>query len=460
MARLSPLSVVCIIIYGGEVMEQENRPRYSNVDLEKRVISFFLRVDSTIPISLDYFTIPEARQLFLFVNENKRLSANSLDDWWSLWKIELQRKYNEVGSHEKFLQSLWIEDVEEEGENISYYIEELKGYAEARSLYTVFSSSIQRYNEGDVTEARRILEDGVLNLKQNFTPQVMSRSDFVEGFADRYKHYGKRKRGEEIAKIPTGIVKLDKKIEGAARASLNFIQGEAGSGKTFILMEIAYQGSINGHNVLFVTVELQRREIEVRWDGRLTGLPYLKIDKGELLKEEEGLWRKRIRNLKKMYEAGGRLATVAIPEGCNILSLESELAFWKEKWGGKIDILVVDYADLMESTRKAGNEQEAQGMVFRDLKRLSQTHDLVVWTASQISGRGYGKRQITQSETGYSFRKNNWANLILGIGADALDKEEGIIRLYVAKNTFGKSGFEVILVPDFERSMIDVESRK
>ncbi len=437
-----------------------DRPKYANTDLERRVLSYFVRYDSTIAVELDYFTIPEARQLFLFVRSHRHLAGDNYKDWWRLWEIDLRRKTGDLEVYKKFLQSLWVENVKGEEDKVPYYLEQLKGYAEARVLLEVYTSSIRQYNEGNVVRARQILEDGVVNLRQSFTPTTVSRADFVEAFMERYQRYNRRKKGEELAKIPTGIDKVDHSIDGTARASLNFIQGRSGIGKTFILMEIGYQGSMNGYKVLFVTVELQRREVEVRWDGRITGLPYLQIDKGALRKDEEALWKKRMRDLYKIYKGGGRLAVCFIPEGCNILSLESEIAFWEDRWNDRIDILVVDYADLMDSTRKTYSQEEALGAIFRDLKRLSQTKDMVVWTASQLSGRGYGKKVVTIGDTGYSMKKNHWANLIIGIGDDLTDEEEGIIRLYISKNTFGPSGFEVILVPDFTRGIIDLESRK
>ena len=56
-------------------------------------------------------------------------------------------------------------------------------------------------------------------------------------------------------------------------------------------------------------------------------------------------------------------------------------------------------------------------------------------------------------------RKANWSNLVIGIGADPDDKAEGIMPLYVAKNNFGRSGFQVILYPDYSKARIDVSDK-
>ena len=428
---------------------------YHNHELEKKVLSHYIRFDSSIPIRLEYLTMDEARELFSFCDTHRKLAKN-FREWWEIWSVDLDRKDLPLDVHQKFLRSLWTED-KETPDRIDYYLDQLVGFAEARELYNVYEGSIRLYKEGDVRAARNLLEDGVGRLKRSFSPQAMSRSDFVEDFSDRFTRYKRRKDGEEVSKIPTGISKLDRKIEGVNPASLNFIQGESGRGKTFVLLEIAYGAFCQKLKVLIVTVELRREEIEARLDGRVTGLKYRNLDRGNLTPQEESLWRKRIRDLKKLTKEGARLGEVFIPEGCTVASIEAELDYWEEKWGYKVDMVVLDYADLMETPRKVWSGEERLGCIFKDLKRLSQERDIVVWTASQTSGASYGKRVLTLADTGYSKKKAQWSNLVIGMGSDPDDVANGILRLSISKNTFGPSGGEVVLYTDFSRAMIDVD---
>lgn len=428
---------------------------YNNHELEKKALSHYVRFDTSIPLRLEYLTMEEARELFSFCTTHRKL-AKTFKEWWEIWSIDLDRKDLSLDAYQKFLRSLWTED-KETPERVDYYLDQLRGFAEARELYNVYESSIRLYTDGDVTAARNLLEDGVGRLKRSFSPQVMSRSDFVEDFSDRYTRYKKRQSGEEVAKIPTGISKLDRKIGGVNPASLNFIQGESGRGKTFVLLEIAYGAFCQKLKVLIITVELRREEIEARLDGRITGLKYRNLDRGNLTPEQEGLWRKRIRDLKKLTAEGARLGEVFIPEGCTVASIEAELDYWEEKWGYRVDIVVLDYADLMETPRKVWSGEERLGSIFKDLKRLSQERNIVVWTASQLSGASYGKRIITLADTSYSKKKAQWSNLVIGMGGDPEDIAAGILRLSISKNTYGPSGGEVVLYTDFSRAMIDVD---
>lgn len=428
---------------------------YHNHELEKKVLSHYVRFDTSIPLRLEYLTMEEARELFSFCTTHKKL-AKTFKEWWEIWSIDLDRKSLPLDAYQKFLRSLWTED-EETPERIDYYLGELKGFAEGRDLYVTLEGAINLFKVGSPKDARILLENNLLNIRSNFSPQVMSRSDFVEDFSERFTRYKKRKSGEEVAKIPTGIRKLDRKIGGVNPASLNFIQGESGRGKTFVLLEIAYGAFCQKLKVLIITVELRREEIEARLDGRVTGLKYRNLDKGNLTPEQENLWRKRIRDLKKLTKEGARLGEVFIPEGCTVASIEAELDYWEERWGYKVDMIVLDYADLMETPRKVFSGEERLGCIFKDLKRLSQERNIVVWTASQTSGASYGKRVLTLADTGYSKKKAQWSNLVIGMGSDPDDVANGILRLSISKNTYGPSGGQVVLYTDFSRAMIDVD---
>ena len=439
---------------------KSSRKSYANMDVERKVLSHFVRVDFAIPLRLDYFTSDEARRLFRFIQKQRKTASNA-EELWELWSVELQRTiaHEKIPEYEQFLQSLWLEDDLPE-DKLDYYLEQLRGFAEARDLYEFMDKSISFYKEGNVTEAREALESGLIKIKQDFPMEVVSRGDFLDGFQDRYDNYKKRKKGEVIARIPTGIAKIDRKIIGTPRSTLNFIQGAAGTGKTFILQEIGFQNLLNAYKILFVTVEMQKDEIDARWDSRVGGFDAEKFSLGELTPTQEKWWIKQVSELKKAYDKGGRLATAFIPEGCTTLSLEAELQYWKREWNSDVDIIIIDYADLMSSARKTFSDEDRLGSIFKDLKRFSQIHKIVVWTASQLSGTGYGKSTITTKDTGYSKKKNHWANLILGIGNSIEDVQSGILKIYVGKNTFGKSHFEVVMYSDFSQGRIDVERER
>ena len=428
---------------------------YGSTEMEMRMISHFLRYDQTLTLRLDYFTSDEARDLFEFV-ENNRGIVTDMGEFWELWEIDLKRRRLTTKPYRKFLEKLFLE-TEIPDEQIDYYLQQIKAFAEMRELHPVFEEALKMASQGKPMEARNKLENGLNRLKTDFPDEHIYRSDFIDNFSSRRDDYNKKKEGEIISRVPTGITKLDKRITGVPPMSFNLIQGETNIGKTFILQELAYQAFHYGLKVVFVTVEIPGRLIETRWDSRITDIPFSKLDTGALDKKQEDWWEKRIKDLEEPRKRGGALGTSFIPEGCTIKSMEAEYSYWTKKWNNPPDMFVIDYLDLLESGRKVWSEQESQGAIARDLKHFTQTKDVIVWSATQIAGRSYGKRDHDLSDIGFSKKKAMSANLILSISSDSDDKDSGILFMNVIKNTTGVRNIQVALYTDFSKGKIDID---
>ena len=426
---------------------------YSNSELERVVISHFIRFDNSLQLSQELFTSDEAQELYHFVMENKRI-IRDIDELWDIWEIDLKRKGLSISTHKKYLENIFLEDRISD-EDIEYYLSQIRAFASVRQLYGVYESSFSSLKAGDPLNAIEQLERGINTMKSEYPTEAIYRTDFTEDVGERIINYRQKKKGKVVSKIPTGIKKLDERITGIAPQSLNLIQGETNIGKTFFLQELALQGFRFGLKVLFVTIELNAQVLEARWDARISNLSVDKIDSGRLTHKEEEQWQTRLKGLSKFTKKGGRLGIVAIPEGCTIQSLETELLFRRKKWGADVQMVVIDYLDLMDSGRKTFSEQESQGAIARDLQRLCKIKDVIVWTATQVAGRTYGKSTMDLSDVGYSKKKAMFANLILGISASRDDKEEGALRCQVLKNTIGIKDVTVILSPDYTRGKID-----
>ena len=429
---------------------------YADESLELKVLAIYLRVDNTLSLALDYFTLEEARNVFKFVIDNRFSFSSLIDEFWDLFKFEVKKKGWSVDRYLKFIQKLWGENIDYTSEQIASLVFNLEVYIKARGMFKILEDSVTHLKDMEPEKGLRVIEDGIADVRSSFPSKGITRSDFVETFFDRYKKYRNPSKYKDFVKIPTGIAKLDKRIGGVASSSFNFIQGTSGVGKTYLLMELGYQGFLRHERVLFVTVELMGQVIELRWDSRISGvlsddLP--KIDGGDSKK-----LRGKMKILKSIYDECGRLCTSFVPEGCTIQAVENELAYWENEWSAPADMVIIDYADLMESARKSYSEQEKLGHIFRDLKRFSQVHKCRLWSATQVALRAYGKKFLTKEDTSYSGKKLHPGNLILGLSADENDKMAGILNLSVIKNSFGVENVEIVLYPDLAKSRIDLGS--
>jgi len=176
---------------------------------------------------------------------------------------------------------------------------------------------------------------------------------------------------------------------------LDILAGRPGMGKTATAISYALAAARTGHGVLFVSLEMSRLELVQRAtadllfdDGR--DIPYDQIRDGRFAKSEA---RKRV------YAAGRRFrdlpfrivdaATMTIGRLHMIVRRHRRRV---EAAGGKLDLVVVDYLQLLRPDTRTNSSTEAVSEVSRGLKTLAKENDLGVLALAQLN-RGVEQRE-------------------------------------------------------------------
>lgn len=122
--------------------------------------------------------------------------------------------------------------------------------------------------------------------------------------SSRYGRYDEVKKSGGIAYLSTGEDALDAISMGYRKADLWTLAGKEGSGKTFLLLYMAYfldmelQNIGDDREILVVTMEMDIEECEERMDAIRFHLPYGKFIRGQLSNKQEVLYRRGLANLK------------------------------------------------------------------------------------------------------------------------------------------------------------------
>ena len=433
---------------------------YADVELERKILSLLLRKFSRQykkQVFRECFTRELNELLFDFILNNNFEPSEDFERWWRLWKVFTKKRDLKENVCEKFLRFVWREELVDE-EEFKFYLETLKGFSYAREMRDILNRVVRLYKDMEVLKANEELDKGVRKLNQKYREKSVERYDYLEDFSKRLEDYSADSK--TLIRIPTGLPKLDRLLNGGiVKPSLSFVFGETNIGKSFLLQEIGLGAFISHYHVLYVTVELAASTILTRLDSRLSRIDYNKLDIGQLDRIDLVKLKKRIKSIEKDYEKGGTFSVSFIPEGCTSGALESELEIWSDRLGKGLDVLIVDHADLMESSRRGWSEQESHGNVFRDLKHLSHTHNLSVWTAAHVSKAAYGKTDLDLGDIGYSAKKIQISNLAIALTRNETEDGDKYIRLKVVKNSFGRIPDEgIILYPDFSVSNISWRS--
>ncbi|GLT02951.1 replicative DNA helicase [Sphingobium jiangsuense] len=190
------------------------------------------------------------------------------------------------------------------------------------------------------------------------------------------------------------IASLDEQLGPIRPHHLAIMAGRPGMGKTAAALCYAIGAARRGHGVLFVTLEMNRLELMQRaasaliFDGH-RGVPYELIRDGRA----EG------NDLRALASAGRAFRDLPInivdAGSLTIGRLNAIVRRWKRRMAAKgqsLDLVVVDYLQLLHPDSKTRSTVEAVSEVSRGLKAIAKTHDLGVLALAQLN-RGVEQRE-------------------------------------------------------------------
>lgn len=163
--------------------------------------------------------------------------------------------------------------------------------------------------------------------------------------------------------------------------------GRPGMGKTALALSYALGAAQRGHGVLFVSLEMSSRELGARmaadlcFDGE-QGVPYSAIRDGDMNE-----WR-----INRLHDARAYLKDLpfsVIDAGSLTLGRLNMLVRRHSRRmaakGHKLELVIVDYLQLLHPDTKGRSAYEAVSEVSRGLKALAKDHGLAVFALAQLS---------------------------------------------------------------------------
>jgi len=231
------------------------------------------------------------------------------------------------------------------------------------------------------------------------------------------------------------------------------ITGATGRGKTWWLMDIAWQAIRQNRRVAFFEVgDMSQNQILRRFMVRATGHPskgpyevqvptMIARDDDQPLAEVvtetrtfDGplnwpkAWETCLKATRRHKRPLLRLS-VHPADTINVDGIRGILSVW-EREGWVPDVIVVDYADILAApTGYTPGDREGINATWKQLRGLSQTHHCLVLTATQGDAASYNAETISRSNFSDDRRKNDHVTGMLGINQKDEEKETGVMRL-------------------------------
>lgn len=241
--------------------------------------------------------------------------------------------------------------------------------------------------------------------------------------------------GTPMTGEPTGFKDLDAMLLGLWPGQLVICAARPSQGKSTLALNIAENFCDRGVATLFMSLEMGRREFQLRSLARAARIDGLRLASGTLTEEEAA-------RLKLGVETVRRRSNMHLEEGGAVTVQQLAATAARLVRTHQVGLVVVDYIQLM-SQPNAENRTNEVGAISRGLKLLARKLDVPVLALSQMSRaiESRSEKRPTLSDLRESGSLEQDADVVMFIhdesAYDADKPPSGTVEVIVAKNRRG-----------------------
>lgn len=273
-------------------------------------------------------------------------------------------------------------------------------------------------------------------------------SGAVDGVDALCRFFENLSKGPVEPVVEFGFPKIDGKF-CIAGGKLVVIGARPSVGKTALLLHLAFNAISAGRRVLIASLETPESKVVERLMARVSGISVHNIATRRLSYDDN----LRIVEFSSLLPADRFCIAdkVQTPQDVRREAL-------RMRANGGLDLIAVDYLQLMEPGRKTGNRTEAVGVISRSLKLLAMELGVPVLTASQLNRASEKNDAPLLCDLRESGSIEQDADAVLLLHAPD-DKEQPSRTLTIAKNRDGACGGAYLLF-DGSRMLFSNDERR
>ena len=367
-----------------------------NEDYARKVIPF---------VKGDYFEQPSQKIVFeevsSFIEEYDQLPSKE-----ALYiEVEKRNDVNEE-SYKNIKELIGVLDDSPSDED--WLVNTSEKWCRDRAIYMALMESIKLADGQDDKRGRdaipSILSDA---LAVSFDNNVGH--DYFQDYEARYESYHKKED-----KIPFDLEYFNKITKGGIpNKTLNIALAGTGVGKSLFMCHMAGSSLVNGHNVLYITLEMAEEKIAERIDANL-----LNVNIQEITDLPKPMFESKVESLAKKTQ--GTLIVKEYPTASahsgHFKSLLNELALKKSF---RPDIIFIDYLNICASSRYRGNSNVNSysyiKAIAEELRGLAVEANVPIVSATQTTRSGFASSDVDLTDTSESFGLPATADLMFAL---------------------------------------------
>ena len=258
---------------------------------------------------------------------------------------------------------------------VNSYIEKIKETAQLRRLIEISEVvADEAYDETPAAEVRANLEKMLYKDDDKVTAELESAKKIVAGVLD---HTLTLLDSHELTGVPTGLADLDKTLNGLQNSDLIFLAARPSMGKTALALSIAVNAAKEKKTVALFSLEMSKSQIGTRILSLMSNVPLTKIVTGNISGDDIDALdyaKQKIEDLPLYVDDTSTMTVGAIRAKAKKFQRDNGL-----------DLIVIDYIQLMIGDRDNPNRVQEVSAISRNLKALAKYLNVPVLVLSQLN---------------------------------------------------------------------------
>lgn len=272
--------------------------------------------------------------------------------------------------------------------NVDHYISLVKEKSILRKLikkcFEIINSVYnpeEKYSE--LISLLNFAEKSILEVgEETITSNLRSLSSFSTEIFDTIQSLVKK--GDRTTGVPSNFPKLNEMTSGFQNKDLILLAARPSVGKTAFAITLALHAAKKEYSVAFFSLEMSKEQLYFRMISQEAQIELSKIRSGYLSKE----------NISKVQRAIDKISgyPIFIDDTPSLTVLDIGAKLRRLKSNGKIDLVIIDYIQLMTGRGLEGigkskfeNRNQEVAAISRALKMLAKEIDLPIIALSQLS---------------------------------------------------------------------------
>lgn len=352
-------------------------------------------------------------------------------------------------------EKLWVHDVISDvavARNGIRHAELIAETATRRRIIEASAATIDAAfnNPGDLTDlankAHSTIVDAIQGVQRN---KPISAEELVTTALQELEN-AERRQGK-FAGLPTGFDEIDRRLSGMLAGSMIVVAARPGVGKSAFAVNVARNVAMEGGRVVMFSLEMGEWEIGMRLLAAEASIDITRIRAGRLTGRE---W-------ESFIEASEKLAKIPfeVIDGAGMTPLEIRAVMQRLEAEKHVDLVIVDYLQLMHSNVKTNSREQEVAEISRSMKLMAKQLRCPVIAVCQLNRDVENRRDKTPllSDLRESGSLEQDADVVFLLSAN--EDNPDLIEFHIAKHRNGPTGVAKLYFMAHTTQFYEVDTR-